>query len=155
MIVSRFLLCIVAALAMHTWPAHADALSDAFNQGAILGRSGNTAASGQISGNTAQATVPNYSTAPPEVSYFGSPGLGTLSSAHVSACAGATGQADELCPAELQRGRFLADQSIATADLQHRPQRPAAQLAPKPSPPTRRLSPGISPAPTAAAPCKR
>jgi hypothetical protein len=92
MIVSRFLLCIVAALAMHTWPAHADALSDAFNQGATLGRSGNTAARGQISGTTAQATVPNYTTAPPEASYFGSPGLGTLSSAHVSACAGATGQ---------------------------------------------------------------
>jgi hypothetical protein len=77
---------------MHTWPAHADALSDAFNQGATLGRSGNTAARGQISGTTAQATVPNYTTAPPEASYFGSPGLGTLSSAHVSACAGATGQ---------------------------------------------------------------
>jgi hypothetical protein len=67
-------------------------LSDAFNQGATLGRSGNTAARGQISGNSAQATVPNYTTAPPEASYFGSPGLGTLSSAHVSACAGATGQ---------------------------------------------------------------
>jgi hypothetical protein len=92
MIAPRFLLCIVAALAMHTWPAHADALSDAFNQGATLGRSGNAAARGQISGTTAQATVPNYSTTPPEVSYFGSPGLGTLSSAHVSACAGATGQ---------------------------------------------------------------
>jgi hypothetical protein len=39
MIAPRFLLCIVAALAMHTWPAHADALSDAFNQGATLGRS--------------------------------------------------------------------------------------------------------------------
>ena len=92
MITSRFLLCIVAALAMHTWPAHADALSDAFNQGATLGHSGNAAARGQISGTTAQVTVPNYTTAPPEASYFGGPGLGTLSSAHVSACAGASGQ---------------------------------------------------------------
>jgi type-F conjugative transfer system pilin assembly protein TrbC len=92
MIVSRFLLCLITALAMHTWPAHADALSDAFNQGATLGRSGNAAGRGQISGTTAQATVPNYTTAPPEASYFGSPGLSTLSSAHVSACAGATGQ---------------------------------------------------------------
>ncbi len=92
MIARRILLCSIAALAMHTWPAHADALSDAFNEGATLGRSGNTAARGQISGTTAQATVPNYTTAPPEASYFGSPGLGTLSSAHVSACAGATGQ---------------------------------------------------------------
>ena len=92
MIASRFLLCLIAALAMHRWPAHADALSDAFNQGATLGRSGNAAARGQISGTTAQATVPNYTTAPPEASYFGSPGLSTLSSAHVSACAGATGQ---------------------------------------------------------------
>lgn len=92
MIAPRFLLCLITALAMHTWPAHADALSDAFNQGATLGRSGNTAARGQISGTTAQATVPNYTTAPPEASYFGSPGLGTLSSTHVSACAGATGQ---------------------------------------------------------------
>jgi hypothetical protein len=92
MIAPRFLLCLIAALAMHTWPAHADALSDAFNQGATLGRSGNAAARGQISGTTAQATVPNYTTAPPEASYFGSPGLGTLSSTHVSACAGASGQ---------------------------------------------------------------
>ncbi|MCE9569830.1 MAG: hypothetical protein K8R10_07460 [Rhodocyclales bacterium] len=92
MIARRFHLCLITALAMHTWPAHADALSDAFNQGATLGRSGNAAARGQISGNSAQATVPNYTTAPPEASYFGSPGLGTLSSTHVSACAGASGQ---------------------------------------------------------------
>jgi hypothetical protein len=92
MIAPRFLLYVITALAMHTWPAHADALSDAFNQGATLGRSGNAAARGQISGTTAQATVPNYTTAPPEASYFGSPGLSTLSSTHVSACAGASGQ---------------------------------------------------------------
>ncbi|KAF0165652.1 MAG: conjugal transfer mating pair stabilization protein TraN [Rhodocyclaceae bacterium] len=92
MIARRFLLCLITALAMHTWPAHADALSDAFNQGTTLGRSGNAAARGQISGTTAQATVPNYTTAPPEASYFGSPGLGTLSSTHVSACTGASGQ---------------------------------------------------------------
>ena len=84
--VMRLILCVVAMLAV---PAHADSLSDAFNQGATLGRSGNAAARGQITGNSAQSTVPHFTTAPPEASYFGSPGLGTPSSAKVGACAGA------------------------------------------------------------------
>ncbi|MBE0614110.1 MAG: hypothetical protein IH604_10630 [Burkholderiales bacterium] len=89
----RFLLCGFAALAMHTWPAHAQSLSDAFNQGATLGRSGNAAARGQISGNTAQSTVPNFTATPPEAFYFGSPGLGTPASARAGACAGGPGAA--------------------------------------------------------------
>lgn len=88
--VLRLFLCLVAALAL---PAHAQSLPDAFNQGATLGRSGNAAARGQISGSTAQSTVPNYTTTPPEASYFGSPGLGTQSSARVGACAGGPGAA--------------------------------------------------------------
>ena len=91
--VLRIVLCLVAALAMHTWPAHAQSLSDAFNQGAALGRSANAAARGQISGSTAQSTVPNYTTAPPEASYFGSAGLGTPASARAGACAGGPGAA--------------------------------------------------------------
>ena len=54
--IRRLLLSLITALAMHTWPAHADALSDAFNQGATLGRSGNAAARGQISGKIGRAS---------------------------------------------------------------------------------------------------
>ena len=35
MIAPRFLLCLITALAMHTWPAHADALSEAFTRFAV------------------------------------------------------------------------------------------------------------------------
>jgi hypothetical protein len=93
MIALRFLLCVIATLAMHTWPAHAQSLSDAFNQGATLGRSGNAAARGQISGSAAQSTVPHFTATPPEASYFGSPGLGTPASARAGACAGGPGAA--------------------------------------------------------------
>ena len=99
----RLLLCLIAALAMHTWPAHAQSLSDAFNQGATLGSSGNAAARAQISGSTAQTTVPNYTTSPPEASYFGSPGLGTPASTSAAACARGPGAAggfsDQACNA--------------------------------------------------------
>ncbi|MBE0623512.1 MAG: hypothetical protein IH606_01745 [Burkholderiales bacterium] len=84
----RLVLFLVAALAVC---AHAQSLSDAYNQGAALGRSGNAAARGQISGSSAQSTVPNFTTTPPEASYFGSPGLGTPASAKAGACAGAVG----------------------------------------------------------------
>ena len=89
----RIALILLTALAAGTLPAQAQSLSDAFNQGAALGRSGNAAARGQISGSTAQSTVPNYTTTPPETSYFGSPGLGTQSSARVGACASGPGAA--------------------------------------------------------------
>jgi hypothetical protein len=88
MMVLRLIPCVVAAFALH---AHAQSLSDAFNQGATLGRSGNAAARGQISGSTAQSTVPHFTATPPEASYFGSPGLGAQSSTRVGACAGAVG----------------------------------------------------------------
>ena len=88
--VLRLFLCVLAALAV---PVHAQSLSDAFNQGTTLGTSGNAAARGQITGNTAQSTVPNYTTTPPEASYFGSPGLGTQSAARVGVCAGGPGAA--------------------------------------------------------------
>lgn len=81
---------VIAALAI---PAHAQSLPDAFNQGATLGRSGNAAARGQITGSSAQSTVPNYTANPPEASYFGGAGLGAPASARIGACAGGSGAA--------------------------------------------------------------
>lgn len=84
-------------------PAHAQSLSDAFNQGAALGRSGNAAGSGQITGNAAQATVPGYTTNPPQASYFGSAGIGAPAAAAANACAtgpaNAPGYAAQACNA--------------------------------------------------------
>ena len=101
--VLRLVLSLIAVLAVLAVPAHAQSLSDAFNQGAALGRSGNAAARGQITGNSAQSTVPHFTTTPPEASYFGSAGLGTPASATVGACAGGTGAAggfsDQACNA--------------------------------------------------------
>ena len=77
-------LSLLAALAM---PAYGQSLSDSFNQGATLGRSGNSAARGQITGGSAQSTVPNYTANPPEASYFGSGGLGAPAAAAIGSCA--------------------------------------------------------------------
>lgn len=74
-------------------PCYAQSMSQAFDQGTALGRSGNAAARGQISGNSAQSTVPNYTTNPPEASYFGAGGLGTAAAAKIGACAAAPGAA--------------------------------------------------------------
>ena len=76
-------------LFLSTQPAHAQSLSDAFNQGAAMGRSGNAAARTQINPTTAQGTVPGYNTSPPQVSYFGGAGLGSQAGAATSACAAA------------------------------------------------------------------
>ena len=76
-------------LSLSTQPAHAQSLSDAFNQGAATGRSGIAAARTQINPTTAQGTVPGYTTSPPQASYFGSAGLGSQASAATSACAAA------------------------------------------------------------------
>ncbi|MEI8266283.1 MAG: hypothetical protein WCI59_11125 [Betaproteobacteria bacterium] len=76
-------------LSLSTPPAHAQSLSDAFNQGAATGRSGNAAARTQINPTTAQGTVPGYTTSPPQASYFGSAGLGSQAAAATSACAAA------------------------------------------------------------------
>ena len=91
---------LVVSMALMAATAHADPLSDAFAQGKALGSAGNTAGHGQVTAGTAQTTVPNYS-APPQTSYFTSPGLGTASSAVTSACAGAsgTGYSDQACAA--------------------------------------------------------
>ena len=106
MIAPRFLLCIIAALAMHTWPAHADALSDAFNQGATLGRSGNTVALHCAArGLVLRQPWPVHTLLGP-----------------CQCLRGRHRATSELCPAELQCGGFLADQSVAAADLQHRSQ---------------------------------
>lgn len=66
----------------------AQSVSDAFNQGASLGRSGNTAARSQINGTTAQSIVPGYTANPPQTSYFGSPGISAPAAAAANACTG-------------------------------------------------------------------
>ena len=76
-------------LCLSAQPAHAQSLSDAFNQGAAMGRSGNAAARTQINPTIAQGTVPGYTTSPPQASYFGSAGLGSQAAAATSACAAA------------------------------------------------------------------
>ncbi len=76
-------------LCLSAQPAQAQSLSDAFNQGAAMGRSGNAAARTQINPTTAQGTVPGYTTSPPQASYFGSAGLGSQAAAATSACAAA------------------------------------------------------------------
>ena len=76
-------------LCLSAQPAHAQSLSDAFNQGAAMGHSGNAAARTQINPTTAQGTVPGYTTSPPQASYFGSAGLGAQAGAATSACAAA------------------------------------------------------------------
>ena len=80
----------VAVAAMLLTAAHGafaqspPSLGDAFEQGQALGRSGNATARGAISGSTAQSTVPNYTTNPPEASYFGGPGLGSQAAARAA-----------------------------------------------------------------------
>ena len=76
---------LIAALSL---TVQAQSLSDAFNQGAALGRSGNTAARTQINGNTAQSSVPGYTANPPQTSYFGSPGISAPAAAAATACTG-------------------------------------------------------------------
>ena len=89
---------LIAALSLS---AQAQTLSDAFNQGAALGRSGNTAGRSQINGNTAQSSVPGYTTNPPQTSYFGSPGISAPAAAAANACTGpgnsGGSQAHDLC----------------------------------------------------------
>ena len=76
---------LVAALSLSV---QAQSQSDAFKQGAALGRSGNTAGRSQINGNTAQASVPGYTATPPQMSYFGSPGIAAPAAAAANACSG-------------------------------------------------------------------
>ena len=63
----------------------AQSLSDAFNQGTALGRSGNAAARSQINGNTAQSNLPGYTTNPSQTSYFGGAGISTPGAAAANA----------------------------------------------------------------------
>ncbi len=103
MVASRLisLLVPVAATALMVAAAHADPLSEAFARGQAMGGAGNAAAHGRIMSGSAQTSVPNYTAAPPESSYFGNPGLGTAASAAAGACAGAggSGYADQACAA--------------------------------------------------------
>ena len=72
---------------------YAQSLTDAFNQGAALGRSGNAAARGQITGSTAQSNVPGYTASPPQASYFGSAGISAPAAATANGCASGSGAA--------------------------------------------------------------
>jgi len=80
---ARVLLTIVASL---TIPTHAASLSEAFTQGTTFGRTGNAAARGQITGDTARSAVPSFTTTTPETSYFGSTSLGAPAAARAGAC---------------------------------------------------------------------
>ena len=76
----------VFLIAVLSLTAQAQSLSEAFNQGATLGRSGNAAARTQINGSTAQSSVPGYTANPPQASYFGSPGISAPAAAAANAC---------------------------------------------------------------------
>ena len=81
--------------------AHADSMSEAFSAGGELGRSGNAQARGQVTGEAASTTVPNYTANPPEAALYGSGDLNAPAAAAVSNCAGASGSsyADQTCNA--------------------------------------------------------
>ena len=81
--------------------AHADSMSEAFSAGGELGRSGNTQARGQVTGEAAGTTVPNYTANPPEAALYGSGDLNAPAAATISKCAGAAGSsyADQACNA--------------------------------------------------------
>ena len=79
----------VFLIAVLSLTAQAQSLSEAFNQGATLGRSGNAAARTQINGSTAQSSVPGYTANPPQASYFGGPGIAIpAAAAAANACTG-------------------------------------------------------------------
>jgi hypothetical protein len=88
----------LAALLVAVLAVQAQSLSDDFNQGAALGRSGNTAARTQINANT--ASVPGYTANPPQTSYFGGPGIVAPAAAAANACTGSgAGFAGQACNA--------------------------------------------------------
>ena len=85
----------VFLIAVLSVTVQAQSPSDAFNQGATLGRSGNAAARAQISGSTAQSSVPGYTANPPQTSYFGSPGIAApAAAAAANACTGSGSTGD-------------------------------------------------------------
>jgi hypothetical protein len=100
-------------LATATLSTHAQSLSDAFDQGAALGRSANAPARSGISGAAAQSHVPGYNTAPAQASYFGSPGISTPAAAAATACTG-TGANDG---SSAGAGGDLAAQTCSAIDF--------------------------------------
>src|SRR5487761_2340212 len=96
----RVLFLIALAASASAW---ADPLSDAFSQGAELGRSGYAQARGSVTGEAARATVPNYTTNPPQSSLYGSGILSGSADAAIGNCALTPGQgssyADQACNA--------------------------------------------------------
>ena len=84
----------VFLIAVLSLAVQAQSLSEAFNQGTTLGRSGNAAARAQINGNTAQSSVPGYTAKPPQASYFGGPGIAAPAAAASNACTGSGSTGD-------------------------------------------------------------
>ena len=84
----------VFLIAVLSVTVQAQSLSDAFNQGATLGRNGNAAARAQINSSTAQFSVPGYTANPPQASYFGSPGIAAPAAAASNACTGSGSTGD-------------------------------------------------------------
>lgn len=77
---------VIIALAS-PYMVHADPMSDAFSQGGTLGRSGNSQARGNVTGGTAAATVPGYSSTAPQAGLYGYGALGAPAGAAISNCA--------------------------------------------------------------------
>ena len=96
----RALLFVVLSASSSAW---AGSMSEAFSEGGELGRSGNTQARQQVTGEAASSTVPNYTTNPPEAALYGSGDLNTAAGAAINNCARAPGQgssyADQACNA--------------------------------------------------------
>src|ERR671918_723948 len=89
-----FLFCITSS-------AWADSMSEAFSKGGELGRSGNTQARQQVTGQAASSTVPNYTASPPEAALYGSGDLNGAASSAIGNCAGSSGSSygDQPCNA--------------------------------------------------------
>ena len=100
-------------LAILSTGARAESLSDAFDQGAALGRSGNQTARGQVTNSTAPSKVPGYTANPPEAAYFGGAGISAPTSAATRACANTHGD----------RGSFAAQGCNAVDFSQTNPSR--------------------------------
>lgn len=99
---STLRIAVAAALAWHAVAVTAaDPLGDAFRAGSALGRTGNAGARANVNADTASSHVPGYTTAPPEMSYFGTTTLGAKGTARAGACADSTGSGfdDQSCNA--------------------------------------------------------
>jgi len=82
---------VVIVVALVSTGVCADPLSDAFEQGGTLGRSGNQSARSTLNSSAATSNVPGYTANPPEAGYFGGSGISAPAAAATRACADAGG----------------------------------------------------------------